>query len=235
MWTGAVANVVLGLLTSCLSGSAVWLWQQGRRTRRLRLKSRVVGARPGETCLIVMNNKAGAPGSAHHSDVQAMIEVAVLVHELRCQVVVTRSDDFHGSNEDRVEFCIGGPASNARAVGHLAHSLPGITFRPYTDPDHPLSIEVGGERYPWVRGDSGYALVARFMAPGSVRPVVLICGQSAVTNHAAAYWLRRSCAEVATTVTSTERFCLLLRVHDIATYGHQGVQLHRDVTWAAFG
>ncbi|MFF4659195.1 hypothetical protein [Streptomyces sp. NPDC001381] len=236
MVTGAIGDLVLGVLASCLSGSGVWLWQRAKHGRDLRTRMRVVGARPGDTCLIVMNNKYNAPGSTHHHDVQAMIEAAVLSHGLRCEVEVVRSDDFHGSNDDRPEFCIGGPlsGSNVRSAGHLAHSVPGVLFHPYTHPDHPLAIEVGGERYPWNRGNEEYALIAKFTGPGGARPVILICGQSAVGNHAAASYLRRSCRDIAATVSSTERFCLLLRIPSIPTYGFQGAVLERDVSDTAF-
>ncbi|MGY0068086.1 hypothetical protein ACWZEH_14915 [Streptomyces sp. QTS137] len=235
MLAGAIGDVVLGLLASCLSGLAVWLWQRGRHNRELRARMRVVGARPGDTCLIVMNNKYGAPGTTHHHDVQAMIETAVLSHSLQCEVEIVRSDDFRGSNGNKPEFCIGGPlGSNVRSAGHLAHSLPGVTFLPHTHPDHPLAIGAGGEFYHWDRGNEGYALLAKFTAPGGSRPVILICGQSAVTNHAAAYFLRHSYRRIAETVSSTERFCLILKVSSIRTYGFQGATLERDLTDAAF-
>ncbi|CAL9477047.1 hypothetical protein GCM10010261_29960 [Streptomyces pilosus] len=235
MLAGALGDLVLGLLASCLSGLAVWLWQRGRHNRDLRLRMRVVGARPGDTCLIVMNNKYGAPGTTHHHDVQAMIEAAVLSHGLRCEVEVVRSDDFRGGNGEKPEFCIGGPlGSNVRSAGHVAHSLPGVTFHPYDHPDHPLAIEAGGVCHRRDSGNEEYVLLAKFTAPGGERPVVLICGQTALTNHAAAYFLRRSYRRIADTVASTDRFCLLLKVPSIGTYGFQGVVLERDLTDVAF-
>ncbi|WP_206614290.1 hypothetical protein [Streptomyces sp. E1N211] len=261
MLAGALGDLMLGLLASCLSGLAVWLWQRGRHNRDLRLRMRVVGARPGDTCLIVMNNKYGAPGTTHHHDVQAMIEAAVVSHSLGCEVEVVRSDDFRGSNGNRPEFCIGGPLgsnvrsaghvahtlpgvtfhpythplrSNVRSAGHVAHTLPGVTFHPYTHPEHPLAFEAGGVLHRWRGGDEAYALLAKFTAPGGERPVILVCGQTALTNHAALYFLRRSYGRIADTVASTDRFCLLLKVPSIRTYGHQGVVLDRDLTDVAF-
>ncbi|MEU0911277.1 hypothetical protein [Streptomyces althioticus] len=46
--------------------------------------------------------------------------------------------------------------------------------------------------------------------------------------------VRRSCRRIADTVASTDRFCLLLKVPSIRTYGHQGVVLERDLTDVAF-
>ncbi|MEQ8147449.1 hypothetical protein [Streptomyces sp. OP7] len=235
MLAGALGDLMLGLLASCLSGLAVWLWQRGKHKRDLRLRMRVVGARPGDTCLIVMNNKYGAPGTTHHHDVQAMIEAAVVSHSLECEVEVVRGDDFRGSNGNRPEFCIGGPlGSNARSAGHVAHTLPGVTFHPYDHPEHPLAIEAGGVLHRRNSGDEAYVLLAKFTAPGGERPVILVCGQTALTNYAALYFLRRSYGRIVDTVASTDRFCLLLKVPSIRTYGHQGVVLDRDVTDVAF-
>ncbi|MFI8203798.1 hypothetical protein [Streptomyces sp. NPDC085937] len=77
-------------------------------------------------------------------------------------------------------------------------------------------------------------LLARFTVPGGERPVILICGQTALTHHAAAYFLRRSYRRISDTVASTDRFCLLLKVPSIRTYGFQGVVLERDLTDVAF-
>ncbi|WAX79451.1 hypothetical protein [Streptomyces sp. KMM 9044] len=213
----------------------MWLWQRGRHGRGLRARMRVVGARPGDTRLIVMNNKYGAPGTTPHYDVQAMIEAAVLSHSLECEVETVRGDDLRGSNGNKPEFCIGGPlGSNVRSAGHLAHSLPGVTFPPYTHPDHPPAIEAGGEFCHRDRENQGYALLAKFTAPGGSRPVILICGQSAVTHHAAAYFLRHSYRRIADAVSSTERFCLILKIPSVRTYGFQGATLERDLTDAVF-
>ncbi|CAL9514139.1 hypothetical protein ABZ588_22730 [Streptomyces althioticus] len=235
MLAGALGDLMLGLLASCLSGLAVWLWQRGKHTRELRLRMSVVGARPGDTCLIVMSNKYGAPGATDHHDVQAMIEAAVVSHSLECEVEVVRGDDFRGSNGNRPEFCIGGPlGANARSAGHIAHTLPGVTFHLYDHPEHPLAIEVGGALHRWSSGSEAYALLAKFTAPGGERPVILVCGQTALSNHAALYFLRRSYGRIVDTVASTDRFCLLLKVPSVRTYGHQGVVLERDVTDVAF-
>jgi hypothetical protein len=230
-----VLNIAIGLLTSCLSGGAVWLWQRGKHSREFRARSRFFGSKPGGTCLIVMNNKHGAPGSTHHSDVQALLEAAVLAHELGCDSAVRSSDEFRGSSTDAVEFCIGGPlGSNVRTAGHLAHSLPGVTVHPYEDEENRLTIDVGHRSFPWDKGTEEYVLIAKFLPPGARWPVVLICGQSAVTNHAGMYYLRRSYHEIADAVSSPSRFCVMVKVSSIPTYAHQGAALASDVTDLAF-
>ncbi|MET9971021.1 hypothetical protein ABZZ80_35245 [Streptomyces sp. NPDC006356] len=86
--------MAIGLLTSMVSAAFVWLWQRGRNTRALHRKARLLGMRPGETCIVVMNHKWDRPGVAAHHDVQAMVEAVVLARELGCEVSMRVSGDF---------------------------------------------------------------------------------------------------------------------------------------------
>lgn len=233
---GVTLNVAIGLLTSMLSAAFVWLWQRGRNTRALHRKSRFFGMRPGETCIVVMNHKWDRPGVATHHDVQAMVEAVVLARELDCEVSMRVSGDFRDSNGPCAEFCIGGPenGSNVRTAGHLEHNLPGIEVRPFSDRPDSMAFVVGEETFPWDRGRREHVLVAKFRPLSATRPVFVVCGQSAVTNHAAMVFLRRSYRELSARLASTERFCLILRVDAIATYGVHGTRLARDVSASAF-
>ncbi|WP_116211562.1 hypothetical protein [Streptomyces olivoreticuli] len=229
-------NIAIGLVTSVLSGGWVWLWQRGKAARILQRRARFFGLRPGETCIIVMNNRWDLPGSAEHHDVQAMIEAAVLAHQVGCAVSMRSSDEFREGNDNCVEFCIGGPenGSNVRSGGHLAHNLPGVAIRPFSTRRDSMAIVVGGERFLRDRDNQEYALVAKFTPPGASRPVVLTCGQSAIANHAAMYFLTRSYRQLSNLVATTEQFCLVIRVESIGIYGFRGAVLAKDVSAAAF-
>ncbi|MEV6804751.1 hypothetical protein ACH4NF_16755 [Streptomyces sp. NPDC017248] len=234
--TGILLNIVIGLVTSTLSGGAVWLWQRHARRRFLRRKARFFGIVPGDPCIVVMNNKWDAPGSAQHRDVQALLKAATLATELGCEVTMRSSDEFRGSNGAAVEFCIGSPenGSNVRTGGHLRHNLPGVTVHPFDAPGLSMAIEAGGEVFPWRRGDQEHALVAKFVPPGARRPVVLVSGQTSMANHAAVHYLLTSWRELAARLATTERFCLVVRVESIGTYGFHGGTLARDVSAVAF-
>lgn len=236
MVAGVTLNVAIGLLTSMLSATFVWLWQRGRNARALHRKAQFFGMRPGETCVIVMNHKWDRPGVAAHHDVQAMVEAVVLARDLGCEVKMRISGEFRGSNGSSAEFCVGGPenGSNVRTAGHLEHNLPGVEARPFSDRPDSMAIVVGGETFLWERGRREHVLVAKFRPPSATRPVFVVCGQSSVTNHAAMVFLRRSHRELAARLASTERFCVVLRVESIATYGAQGAVLARDVSASAF-
>jgi hypothetical protein len=235
--SAAFLNIVIGLATSVLSGGSVWLWQHAKNARLLRRRAAFFGLEPGGQCLIIMNNKAGLAGSAHHDDVQAMIEVATLASGVGSSVSLESCDEFRGSNADRTEFCIGGPTggSNPRTGGHLASCLPGVTLCGY----HPrrrdsMAIVVGDQSFHRDRGNDEYALAAKFTPPGSSRPVILISGQTAITNRAAIGFLKREYRGLAKTLASTDRFCVVIRARSIGTYGHQAAELAADVTSAAF-
>ncbi|MBC3993886.1 hypothetical protein H8N00_34445 [Streptomyces sp. AC563] len=232
-----LANVSIGLLTSVLGGCLVWLWERGKHTRTLNRKGAFFGVRPGGTCLIVLGNKHDAPGAAHHRDVRATVELAMLAGELGCTVTV-ESDDFRGSNGDHTEFCVGGPlgGANARTAGHLSAHLPGVTFHPYgPEGDDSVAIEVAGQRYRFDPGNQSYALVAKFTPQEFRRPIILVCGQSAVANQAAIHFLRREYAQVAARLATVERYCVLIKVSGITTYDYHRAEFVGDVTGAAFG
>lgn len=233
--SAAVLNIVIGLVTTVLSGGSVWLWEGGKNARLLRRKAAFFGIEPRGTCLIVMNNKYDKPGSMHHNDVQTLIEVATLASDTRAQVTVESGNDFHGSNGDRTEFCIGGPSSNPRTAGHLRSHLPGVTPRPY-DPvtGEAMAIVVGDQRFICDRRNQEYALVAKFTPPEASRPVIVISGQTSIGNRAAIHFLKREYRNLSKTIASTDRFCIIVRVTSIGTYGHEAAELASDVTSVAF-
>ncbi|MCX4902883.1 hypothetical protein [Streptomyces sp. NBC_00878] len=223
-------------MTSLIGGGFVWLWERGKRARRLRGKADFFGLVPGESCFIVIGNKHNARGVAPHQEIRAMIEIATLAGQLGCDVDTESSDDFRGSNDDRTEFCVGGPLgdANLRTGGHLAAHLPGVSILPHGPGPDSVAFVVGGRRYPFRRNEVEYALVAKFVPPQASRPVVLICGQSSLANQAAIHFLKRNHRQLTDTLESVDRYCVLVKIADIGTYGFQGTSLERDVTGEAF-
>jgi hypothetical protein len=214
----------------------VWLWERGKRSRVLRRKADFFGVVPGETCLVVIGNKHNAQGVAPHKDIRAIIEVATLASQLGSDVVTVTGDDFRGSNDARTEFCIGGPLgdANVRTGGHLSAHLPGVTILPYGPGPDSVAFVVGGDRYLWDKGNVEHAFVAKFTPPEASRPVFLVCGQSSMANQAAIHYLKRNHREVAASLASTDRFCILIKISGIGTYGFEGATFERDATDEAF-
>jgi hypothetical protein len=230
--SAVLLNIVIGLVTSVLTGSSVWAWQRVDKTRRSRRKAAFFGLRPGDTCLIVMNHRWNDPRSTHQNDVHALIEIGALATEIGARVSVKSCDDIRESNFDRTEFCVGGPSSNPRTAGHLAACLPGIRVSPSKRDD--LAISGGSHRYGYEKGASAHAVVAKFTPAASTRPVILICGQSAIANRAAVHLLKRDYRQLARTLSRADRFCLILRVTAPDVYGHEMVEVAEDVSDTAF-
>lgn len=228
-------NIVIGLATSILSGGSVWLWQRAKNARILRRKSVFFGLKPGSTCLIALTSRFDNPRAASHQDVQALIEVANLANEIGCPVSVWPSEELHESNGNRTEFCIGGPGSSPRARGHMATHLPGIGWRPYNPSRRDsIAIVAGDQRFLCDPGHREYALVAKFTPTSSAAPVILICGQTSISNRAAINYLKNEYLKVENMISSAERFCIIIRIEAANTYGYQAASLECDISDTAF-
>lgn len=235
--SSALVNIAIGLVTSVVGGAAVWLWQRVRSGSILRRQEAFFGLRRRGICLIVMNNTAARLGATHHNDVQAMIEVATLASGIGSSVLIESCNDFHELNGDRTEFCIGGPmgGSNPRTGAHLAAYVPGVGIAPH-DPArrNSLAIVAGDQEFLCDRGRAEHALVAKFTPPGSSRPVIVICGQSSVTNRAAIHFLKREFRGLSKSLSSIDRFAIIVRVTSSDAYGYQAAELASDVSAVAF-
>ncbi|MFH8706745.1 hypothetical protein [Streptomyces rubrogriseus] len=231
-----IVNVLVGLVTSLIGGACVWLWERGQRSRTLRRKADFFGVVSGEPCLIVIGNKRNLPNATAGMDVRALIEVAALASQLGSDVVMESSNEFRGSNDARTEFCIAGPlgGANTRTGGHLAAHLPGVAILPYGEGSESAAFVVDGQRCLFEHNSQEYTLVAKFTPATAIRPVFLVCGQSSLANQAAIHFLKRNYRNVARFLDSVERFCLLIKVSDIPTYGFQAAVLERDITREAF-
>ena len=232
--SSALANIALGLITSVVGGAAVWLWQHLAVRRSRRAKESFFGLARDTGCLIIFNNAAGRRGAMHHDDVYAMIEVAALAASTGSPVSVESCNDFQGVNGSRTEFCLGGPGggSNPRTGAHLAAHLPGV--RTHVAGTRPLTYEIGGRIYSCSPGSEEFALVAKFTPYGSTRPVILICGQTALSNRAAISYLKREHRALARTLPDLRRFALMLQVTASDAFGHEAAALEADVTREAF-
>jgi len=98
----------------------------------------------------------------------------------------------------------------------------------------PLTYEIDGRVYPCSPGTEEFALVAKFTPDGSTWPVILICGQTALSNRAAVSYLKREHRALARTLPDLRRFALMLRVTASDAFGHEAAALAADVTGPAF-
>lgn len=157
----------------------------------------------------------------------------MLVRGLGAQTSIVSWDQVREGIGDRTEFCIGGPDSNGRTRGHLMSYVPGVTMRPYHAQRDRLALAVGGQRFRLVSGEQEFAAVVKLTQRG-MRPLFLICGQTAVTNWAAVKFLKSNCRTLTKTLESTDQFCIILRVTRPDVYGHGTVKIEADVSSVAF-
>jgi hypothetical protein len=233
---GALQDVLTGLVAAVISGLAVWLWQRGRGIRRRRGKAAFFGLRPGRECLVVINRHWQSPHAVARPDVYALLEVGNLANELNCPVSVRSADELRDEIGDRTEFCIGGPVSNERTAAHLASFLPGVTFVPDSNMDNHVELVLVADDQRFVRepGKHEYALFAKFRPPNARHPILLICGQTAITNRAAIHFVKQHYPTLRRSFASIEKFAIIVRITSPRVYGHTMVDLDTDITATAF-
>jgi hypothetical protein len=222
-----VLNVVIGLITSVVSGGSVWAWKRVSTARVLHRKQALLGLRPGAPCVIILNNHWEMSAVTEHGDVYAIIELAILAAESGCAFSLVPADAPE-LNGHRTELSIGGLGSNRRNVEYLAGHLPGVKVNQRGD------FTVDGQRFLHKQGRADHALVAKFTPPQSEQPVLMIMGQSAIANRGAVHLLKRDFKRLSKEIDSLDRFCLMLRVDAADTYGYQAVQVATDLSAVAF-
>jgi hypothetical protein len=233
--SAVILNVVVGLITSLISGGSVWAWGRARVTQRQRERARFFGLSPGDTCRIVAPQAFGAPRTISKHDVFSIVELAKLMRDLRADLDVVSSGEGTYGVGDVTEFCVGGPTANVRMQSHLARFLPGVSIRS-SGPDTPQSaaIVAAGQEFLRERDSREYVLVAKVRLPDGGRPLFLICGQTGITNRAAASYLRDNYRMISSAHGAGDSWCVVLRVVAPSVYGHQLTELAADVSASAF-
>ncbi|MFI5532277.1 hypothetical protein ACIA8O_27465 [Kitasatospora sp. NPDC051853] len=232
----SLLNVALGLLASAISAGLGWIAHTLRRRRRTGRVREFFGMPPGSDCLLVVNRHTAGTSSksVSRNDVYALMELAALIKECGARADVTGHDQVRQGLGDKAEFCLGGPESNERTAAHLRNWLPGVAFTPPpAGTAHGSTITVGEQEFRFTdTGDrpSAYVLLARIQAAPERRPVFLIAGQTATSNHAAVRHLTGHHRELARTHGAHGTFAVVLRVVNPGAYGPDVVELAADVT-----
>jgi hypothetical protein len=231
-----VWGLVINVVSSALTGSAVWLLQRALWRRRLRNKQRFFGLSQGAGCLLVVNRHMPVKNehSVNRRDVAALLELSALLHECGARAEILFHDQPSPAFGAQTEFCIGGPESNTRTVAHLRWRLPGVTAARHEEEPWTVPIRVGGREYARDPDVIEYVLLAKIAGTGRERPVFLVCGQTAVSNQAAVRHLVSHHRELARTYGPDGRFCLVIRILDPPVYGPTMLEVVADVTADAF-
>ncbi|PWK74678.1 hypothetical protein BCL76_101412 [Streptomyces sp. CG 926] len=230
-----VRNIVLGVIATAVSGGFGWFSRTYLSRRALRRKQAFFGLPTGSDCLFVVNRQMGGKeSSVHRSDAFALLEISALIKDCGANVQIVTHDEARQGFGERAEFCVGGPASNARTTAHLTSMLPGVQVDVGLASGHPDrgAIRIGEERYRWEKGMVEYVLLARLTTRHGSRPVFLLSGQTANSNQAGARHLAKHHERLARKY-GRESFCLLLKVINSDAYGPDVTELVADVTGPA--
>jgi hypothetical protein len=231
-----VRNIVLGVVAAGISAALGWIARTYLWRRRLRRKQEFFGLPDNSESLLVVNRGAGGPElSVMRYDVFALLELAALIKDCNAHAQILPHDTARQGFGERTEFCVGGPASNRRMTAHLASLLPGVRVNVEAEPGPDRgAFQIGSERYRLDVGREEYVLLARLTAGRNqnTRPVFLFCGQTAITNQAAARYLARN-HERLSRRNGAGSFVLLLKVLNSEAYGPDVVELVADVTRTA--
>lgn len=216
MASDVVEQLVLGLGTSVISGSAVWLGQRLTVSRRLRRRRRFLGlGRVYPRAHIIVGRKYGSTNAIHINDVAAALEVSALLRAAGGDVadIVPAAASGRGG-PDGVEFCLSGPDSNVRTGAHVRRHLPDLEV------GRQNLYLVNGHTYEWEPGVAEYVVLARVCRTD--RPhLFVICGQTSMSNLAGAAYLTRHQPTLWRRFGERESFGLVLKVVDTEIYGHR--------------
>lgn len=224
--TSDVWNIALNIIASVITGTVVWLVTKALAWRRIHRMQVFFGLTGGDECLAVVPRHASSnrDTSVHRHDAAALLELSTVLGECQARPEVVFHDDVYQGMADKTEFCIGGPDANDRTAAHLRTALPQVSMDKFEDSKR-LTITVGEEHYPIEPGRAEYVVLAKIVRD---KPAFLICGQTSITNRAAARYLQRHYRWLIRKHGLRNQFCLVLRVVEPDTYGPSVVELVRD-------
>lgn len=232
----SVDEVLLSLVASVVTGSAVWSAQRLLRYHRIARKRAFFGVAQGAGCVLISPRhfSSSETHSVHRRDMAALVELATVVNECGGTVEILAEDALPAGFGRQTEFCVGGPTANARTAVHLRAIVPGVRFGPEGTRHTALAFRIGATEYPASSELVEYAVLARTHAPETPNPVFVIAGQTARANLAAARLLASRHESLRKAHGSSGRFCLVLKVVEPLGFGADLVEIEADATADAF-
>jgi hypothetical protein len=234
--SGDAWGIAQDVISSAITGSAVWLTGRSLRWRRSYRKKIFFGLDDRTDCLMVVPRHASSNSedSVHRRDAATLLEVSAVIESCGARPEVIFHDQTYQGLDGKVEFCIAGPAANQRTAAHLRSALPGLRMAQEAGTTDPPPITVAGKTYPPEKGKLEFAVLAKISHAAQAKPVFLICGQTSAANRAAGRYLASHYRELISAHGIRGRFCVLLRVLEPQSYGATAVEQVRDATSEAF-
>lgn len=226
-----IPDLLIGLVTSVITGFSVWFWERFRHTLKLTHKSSFFGARPSENCLVVINHNPRGRDLMSHWDVETVVEIVKIICEINGEVTIAAFDKALEPAGDTTEFCVGSPDSNKRTEAHIKNFMHNFSNTPYSkDSPDSLAIHIAGQTYIHRRGELEFVVLAKIVPNQYSHPIFLVSGQSSLGNKASIYFLAKNYKSILWKRYKYNSFCLLLRIKEPRLYGYKSVELVKDVT-----
>jgi hypothetical protein len=226
-----IQDLLIGLVTSVITGLAVWFWERFHRILDLAQKSRFFGIRPSENCLVVMNHNPRGRNLLSHGDVETVVEIVKIIYQIDGGVTIAAFDKALEPAGNITEFCVGSPASNERTEVHIKNFMQNIVNSPHSkdEPDS-LAIFIEGKIYRYKHEEMEHAILAKIVPDQYANQIFLISGQSSFGNKAAVHFLAKNYKKSLLNKYKHKSFCLLLRIKEPKLYGYKSVELVEDLT-----
>lgn len=226
-----IPDLLIGLITSVITGFSVWFWERFRRTLDLTHKSSFFGTQPSENCLVIVNHNPRGRDLLSHWDVETVVEIVKIICEIHGEVKIAAFDKALEPAGDITEFCVGSPDSNERTEAHIKNFMQNFSNTPRsTDSPDSLAIHIAGETYRHKRGELEYVVLAKIVPNQYSHPIFMMSGQSSLGNKASVYFLAKNYKTFLWKKYKYDSFCLLLRIKEPRLYGYKSVEIVKDVT-----
>lgn len=219
-------EIALGIVTSVITGLAVWFWSKFRFNRKDRLKAKFFGMKKGEAVFCTINQHPAGPKLMSHGDILTLFDVTKVAHELSAEIIIKPTDEARLTPGDQVEFCIGGIDSNPRTKVFLDKYFNGLKMKSYKDSES-LKIYTNNESFSYIKAKKAFSILAKFYPENKKNPVFLICGQTNISNRAAGYYLNSNFEDLYAKYKE-QPFCLIIGVEDFHLFGYKSAKLIGD-------
>ncbi len=227
-------DLAINLLASVIAGVAVWAAQRLVRLRDAGRKRAFFGVEPGAEVLmfVAKHHSSPRPSSVHREDVATLIELASAIKDCGGEPTLVVAGDARRESGRLTEYCVGGPITNPRTAAYLRLLFPGVRMELAEGEgiDDELPVRIGERVFTRTPGREEYVLLIRTVPPEARRPVFLLIGQTARTNHAAARYLTGRRRRLEREFRERPTFCLLLRVREASMFGGDHVERVAEVT-----
>lgn len=227
-----ISAIFINIISSFIFGFITGTWVNLRNKYSKRSKRKFFKIHKGDLVYITINERSNSPKTMSHRDILTLMETSKIANDLEGEILLEPIDTAKIAPGNQVEFCIGGIDSNKRSKIFLSKFFRNISMNSFKD-SNSLRISVDGINYDYVKGKRAYAILARIFPTLTSKPIFLLCGQTSLSNRAAAYYLEKN-YNLLLKKYRKKSFCMVLEIEDFEYFGFKSGRLAEDVTTKVF-